>query len=137
MPAQHRRTYGAIYEVMLALSFTLLPVAGGLLAHTADGYRYVGLPGGVTLAVAPRPHRGRGQDGQPANSALRQQGTALDCGGTRHAHRYGEGAAAAVPRAVRPRPAALDDRRHLVRAVRRELLLLLSDPVAQGPGRSG
>jgi len=53
MPAQHRRTYGAIYEVMLALSFTLLPVAGGLLAHTADGYRYVGLPGGVTLFVAP------------------------------------------------------------------------------------
>lgn len=53
MPAQHRRTYGAIYEVMLALSFTLLPVAGGLLAHTTDGYRYVGLPGGVTLFVAP------------------------------------------------------------------------------------
>ena len=53
MPAQHRRTYGAIYEVMLALSFTLLPIAGGLLAHTTDGYRYVGLPGGVTLFIAP------------------------------------------------------------------------------------
>ncbi|HWB48010.1 MAG TPA: MFS transporter [Stellaceae bacterium] len=53
MPAQHRRTYGAIYEVMLALSFTLLPVAGGLLAHTTNGYKYVGLPGGVTLFVAP------------------------------------------------------------------------------------
>ncbi|HZT86633.1 MAG TPA: MFS transporter [Stellaceae bacterium] len=53
MPAQHRRTYGAIYEVMLALSFTLLPLAGGLLAHTTDGYRYVGLPGGVTLFIAP------------------------------------------------------------------------------------
>jgi MFS family permease len=53
MPAQHRRTYGAIYEVMLALSFTLLPVAGGLLAHTTNGYKYVGLPGGVTLFIAP------------------------------------------------------------------------------------
>ncbi len=53
MPAQHRRTYGAIYECMLAMSFTLLPLAGGLLAHTTDGYRYVGLPGGVTLFIAP------------------------------------------------------------------------------------
>src|SRR5581483_9093049 len=53
MPAQHRRTYGAIYEVMLALSFTLLPVAGGLLHNTVGGYRYVALPGGVTLFVAP------------------------------------------------------------------------------------
>src|SRR5579885_3573557 len=53
MPAQHRRTYGAIYEVMLAMSFTLLPVAGGLLAHTTNGYKYVGLPGGVTLFIAP------------------------------------------------------------------------------------
>ena len=28
MPAQHRRTYGAIYEVMLASAFTLLPFVG-------------------------------------------------------------------------------------------------------------
>jgi len=53
MPAQHRRTYGAIYEVMLALSFTLLPFVGFWLAGTPNGYRYVGLPGGVTLFVAP------------------------------------------------------------------------------------
>lgn len=53
MPAQHRRTYGAIYEVMLAFSFTLLPFVGFVLAGNPIGYRLVGLPGGVTLFVAP------------------------------------------------------------------------------------
>lgn len=53
MPAQHRRTYGAIYEVMLALSFTLLPFVGFVLAGNPIGYRLVGLPGGVTLFIAP------------------------------------------------------------------------------------
>jgi len=32
MPAQHRRTYGAIYEMSLAASFTVVPFIGGLLA---------------------------------------------------------------------------------------------------------
>ena len=32
MPAQHRRTYGAIYEMALAASFTVVPFIGGLLA---------------------------------------------------------------------------------------------------------
>ena len=53
MPAQHRRTYGAIYEVMLALSFTLLPFVGFVLAGNPNGYRLVGLPGGATLFIAP------------------------------------------------------------------------------------
>jgi MFS family permease len=53
MPAQHRRTYGAIYEVMLALSFTLLPFVGFFLAGNPNGYRLVGLPGGATLFIAP------------------------------------------------------------------------------------
>ncbi|HEX3862718.1 MAG TPA: MFS transporter [Stellaceae bacterium] len=53
MPAQHRRTYGAIYEVMLALSFTLLPFVGFWLAGNPIGYKLVGLPGGVTLFIAP------------------------------------------------------------------------------------
>ncbi len=53
MPAQHRRTYGPIYEVMLALSFTLLPFVGFVLAGNPNGYRLVGLPGGATLFVAP------------------------------------------------------------------------------------
>lgn len=53
MPAQHRRTYGAIYEVMLALSFTLLPFVGYVLAGNPIGYKLIGLPGGITLFVAP------------------------------------------------------------------------------------
>jgi putative MFS transporter len=53
MPAQHRRTYGAIYEVMLAGAFTLLPFAAFVLADHPSGFRLVGLPGGVTLFIAP------------------------------------------------------------------------------------
>ncbi|MBV9154314.1 MAG: MFS transporter [Alphaproteobacteria bacterium] len=53
MPAQHRRTYAAIYEVMLASAFTLLPFVGYVLADHPNGFRLVGLPGGVTLFVAP------------------------------------------------------------------------------------
>ena len=53
MPAQHRRTYAGIYEVMLASAFTLLPFVGFILADHPNGFRLVGLPGGVTLFVAP------------------------------------------------------------------------------------
>lgn len=53
MPAQHRRTYAAIYEVMLASAFTLLPFVGYVLANHPNGFRLVGLPGGVTLFIAP------------------------------------------------------------------------------------
>jgi MFS family permease len=53
MPAQHRRTYAAIYEVMLASAFTLLPFVGYVLADHPNGFRLVGLPGGVTLLVPP------------------------------------------------------------------------------------
>lgn len=53
MPAQHRRTYGAIYEVMLASAFTLLPFVAFLLAGNADGFRLIALPGGLALGVVP------------------------------------------------------------------------------------
>jgi MFS family permease len=53
MPAQHRRTYGAIYEMMLASSFTLVQVVGFLLAGTANGFRLMVLPAVVGLFVAP------------------------------------------------------------------------------------
>jgi len=45
MPAQHRRTYGAIYEVMLAMGF--------ILAGNPDGFRLIALPGGLALGVVP------------------------------------------------------------------------------------
>jgi MFS family permease len=53
MPAQHRRTYAAIYETMLAMAFTLLPFVGFVLADHPRGFQLVGLPGGVTLFIAP------------------------------------------------------------------------------------
>jgi len=53
MPKQHRRTYGAIFEVMLASAFTLLPFAGFLLAGNPDGFRLIALPGGLALGIVP------------------------------------------------------------------------------------
>jgi putative MFS transporter len=53
MPAQHRRTYGAIYEVMLASAFTLLPFIAFLLARDPNGFRLIALPGGLALGIVP------------------------------------------------------------------------------------
>ena len=52
-PAQHRRTYGAIYEVMLASAFTILPFVGFILAGNPDGFRLIALPGGLALGIVP------------------------------------------------------------------------------------
>jgi MFS family permease len=53
MPKQHRRTYGAIFEVMLASAFTLLPFVGFLLAGDPNGFRLIALPGGLALGIVP------------------------------------------------------------------------------------
>jgi MFS family permease len=53
MPAQHRRTYGAIYEMMLASSFTLVLLVGFLLAGTPNGFRLMALPALLGLFVVP------------------------------------------------------------------------------------
>jgi MFS family permease len=53
MPARHRGTYGAIYEVMLAAAFTLLPFVAFTLAGNPDGFRLIALPGGLALGVVP------------------------------------------------------------------------------------
>ena len=53
MPKQHRRTYGAIFEVMLASAFTLLPFLGFLLSDNPDGFRLIALPGGLALGIVP------------------------------------------------------------------------------------
>jgi MFS family permease len=53
MPKQHRRTYGAIFEVMLASAFTLLPFVGFLLAGNPDAFRLIALPGGLALGIVP------------------------------------------------------------------------------------
>jgi MFS family permease len=53
MPAQHRRTYGAIYEMALASSFTVLPFIASLLSDSASAFRLLALPGGLALLVVP------------------------------------------------------------------------------------
>jgi MFS family permease len=53
MPAQHRRTYGAVYEMALASSFTVLPFVAALLAANASAFRLLALPGGLALLVVP------------------------------------------------------------------------------------
>jgi putative MFS transporter len=53
MPAQHRRTFGAIFEVMLAGAFTLLPFVSFVLAGDPEGFRLIALPGGLALIVVP------------------------------------------------------------------------------------
>jgi len=53
MPAQHRRTYGAIYEICLASAFALLPLVAGFLAGSENGFRWIALPGGLAIFVVP------------------------------------------------------------------------------------
>ena len=72
MPAQHRRTYGAVYEMSLATSFTLVPFLAFLLAGDPNAFRLLALPGGLSVSVvpvlvwfvlpeSPRWHLGRGR----------------------------------------------------------------------------
>ena len=53
MPAQHRRTYGAIYEIALAISFTVVPFLASLLVGNSDAFRLLALPGGLAITVVP------------------------------------------------------------------------------------
>jgi MFS family permease len=53
MPAQHRRTYGAIYEMALAISFTVVPFIAFLLADNPYAFRFLALPGGLAITVVP------------------------------------------------------------------------------------
>jgi MFS family permease len=53
MPARHRRTYGAVYEMALACSFAVLPLVGRLLAGSPNAFRLMALPGGLAFFVMP------------------------------------------------------------------------------------
>jgi putative MFS transporter len=53
MPAQHRRTYGAVYEMALALSFTVVPFIALLLTGNPSAFRLLALPGGLAITVVP------------------------------------------------------------------------------------
>jgi len=53
MPARHRRTFAAVYEMALASSFALLPFVGFLLAGNPNAFRFMALPGGLAFFVMP------------------------------------------------------------------------------------
>ncbi len=53
MPARHRRTYAAIYEMSLASSFTVLPFVALFLANNPNGFRWIAVPGGLAVFVIP------------------------------------------------------------------------------------
>jgi len=53
MLAQHRRTYGAVYEMSLASSFTVLPLVAFLLAGNPNAFRLIAVPGGLAFFVVP------------------------------------------------------------------------------------
>src|SRR5579863_9146206 len=53
MPKQHRRTYGACYEMALAISFTVVPFVASLLSGNPYAFRFVALPGGLAITVVP------------------------------------------------------------------------------------
>jgi len=53
VPAQHRRTFGAIYEMSLAASFTVLPFVGFVLSGNPNAFRIMALPGGLAFLVVP------------------------------------------------------------------------------------
>ena len=53
LPAKHRRTFAALYEIVLALAVTTIPLIGYLAAHSPTGWKLLSLPGGLTLFVVP------------------------------------------------------------------------------------
>jgi MFS transporter, putative metabolite:H+ symporter len=53
MPAPHRRTYGGVYEMLLAASFTAVLLVSFLLAGNPNAFRLMALPGGLMVFIAP------------------------------------------------------------------------------------
>ena len=53
MPARHRRTYGGVYEMLLAASFTAVLLVSYLLAGNPNAFRLMALPGGLMIFIAP------------------------------------------------------------------------------------
>ncbi len=154
MPKQHRRTYGAIFEVMLASAFTLLPFIAGMLAHNPEGFRLIALPGGLTLGIVPllvhfglpesaRWYLRRG-DPQKAMTAVNEmiarcgnRVSRLSLADLGSSLEMGQRTAATLQGFVRRGPVALDRDRHRDLCVGNDSVLLLGDPAAQGAGGPG
>ncbi len=154
MPAQHRRTYGAIYEMSLAISFTVVPFLAYLLSDNPIAFRLLALPGGLAVTVvpvlvyfvlpeSPRWHLRRGQ-AQVAvdivNRIIARAGSRVAPLSLAEAWRPPRSRARAAPALlgiVRSRPAALDHGRHPRRGLRRHRLFPDLGPPAKGAGRPG
>ena len=152
MPKQHRRTYGAIFEVMLASAFTLLPFVGFLLAGNPNAFRLIALPGGLALGIVPLlvhfglPESARWylRRGNPqaavetVNRMIARAGNrSAEVDGRRSRTKpggYGRGTPA-VRRAVSPRTTGLDCGGNSLLRVRNHRVLLFGDPAAEGAGR--
>ena len=152
MPARHRRTFGGIYEVMLASAFALLPFVSFVLADNPDAFRLIALPGGLALGVvpllvhfglpeSPRWYLSRG-DTRAAVDAVNRMITrcgsrvlpltvaALDT----DLQRTGEELPSFIA-LFRRRPVALDHRRHHLLRHRDSRLLLFCHSAAEGADR--
>lgn len=53
LPARHRKTFGWIYEIILAFAFTTIPFIGFLAGKSPLGWKLLPLPGGVMLFIVP------------------------------------------------------------------------------------
>lgn len=53
LPASHRKTFGWIYEIILAFAFTTIPFIGFLAGKSPLGWKLLPLPGGLMLFVVP------------------------------------------------------------------------------------
>ena len=153
MPAQHRRTYSAIYEMALAGAFTMVPFIAYLLADNPDAFRLLALPGGLAVTVVPvlvyfvlpESPRWHLRKGQPkvavdiVNRIIERSGARvppLDGRGTRRPSGSRPRPAAALLGIVPPRPATLDHCRHFERRLLRHRLFSDFSSAAKGAGRS-
>ena len=154
MPAQHRRTYGAVYEMALAISFTVVPFIAFLLAGNANAFRFLALPGGLAITVvpvlvyfvlpeSPRWHLRKGQPQVAVDivnriiSAIRQPRAAADGRGARRPRSKPPARSCRLIGPCSPGPAALDDGRHPGRRLRRHRLFPDFGAAAKSAGRSG
>ncbi len=150
MPARHRRTFAAVYEMALACSFAVLPFVGFLLAGNPNAFRLMALPGGLAFFVipaliyflipeSPRWYLRRGHTEaaiDTVNQMIRSAGSRVP---SLTVAALGDNlqTAAALSGVVSARPTALDGNRDFQLCLRRHRLFSDLGAAAEGSGRSG